>query len=196
MSEGEGHLPAALIRHVPRTRFHITNTGDSRALARGSPCPLSTQQKEASFRFVHMWWVKPRQQRCHGGPDGLQPGLWSGEVRACDRTALPEHWQTSAPGQTGRNSSLRRTCEWMPADAEIFHSEVTPFVLCYTVQTTGRNGGGRCAIVGLIHTFQTQTDWLDNLVNDAETYNKIKMLFIYIHLIWNQTKAPLPLWLI
>lgn len=144
-----------------------------------------------------MWLLKPRQERCHDGPDSLQPGLWSGEDRAGDRAALPEHWQTSAgaPGQMGRNSSLRCMCEWMPADAEIFHSEVTPFVLCYTFQTTRRNGGGRCAIVGLRNTFQTQTDWLDNLVNDVETYNKIKMLFIYIHLIWNQTKAALPLWL-
>lgn len=69
----------------------------------------------------------------------------------------------------------------MPADAEIFHSEVTPFVLCYTVQTPRRNEGGRCAIVGLRNTFQTQTDWLDNLVNDVETYNRLKRyLFTFI----------------
>lgn len=114
---------------IPHLQHHDCY-GDSQASApaRGSPRPLSPQ-KEATFCFVRMWRVKPRRERCHDSPDSLQLGLWSGEVRARDCTALPEHGGANVPQQFLK----------MPVDAEIFHTEVTHFVLRYTVHTTRRN---------------------------------------------------------
>lgn len=135
----------------PRTRVHIINTTTVMVIFRGTAaaaaavlgprCPLISQQREASFCSVDMWtWWD-------GAMTALTVSSWvSGAVRS--GLVITEHCQNTSKLQQGHGGKRATTVsedlcvcvyEQTLGDADIFHREVTHFLLCDTSTTTERN---------------------------------------------------------